>query len=85
MPRVKPLTPEMREQEALKQVSTDLLDRMNEIRGRRRMTNQDFAVLVGVSYSTWKRWNLYGGLASSEFAIVVLAAVRSGLKVHVEV
>lgn len=76
MPRVA-LTDEQRRQNAAKVVYQSLLDELNAKRGRERKTNQDFAVELGISDRTWRRWN-NGGLCKAEFGAVLDAAMRAG-------
>ena len=81
MPRVA-LTDEQRRGNAAKDVYKVILDELNATRGRKRMTNQDFAEVLGISSRTWARWN-NGGLGKAEFSVVLDAAMRAGLKLTV--
>lgn len=81
MPRVA-LTDDQRRKNAAKDVYRAILDELNALRGRKRMTNQDFAEELGISSRTWHRWN-HGGLGKAEFGIVLDAAMRAGLNLTV--
>lgn len=83
MPKVA-LTKEQKERNAVADVCKKILDGLNMKRGVLRKTNEAFCELIGISYTTWWRWN-NGGIAEAEFGNVITAAVRAGVKVNVEV
>lgn len=81
MPKVA-LNAEQRRRNAAGTVYKDLLDRLNEKRGRDRKTNQEFAAELGVSERTWRRWN-NGGISKAEFGVILDAALRAGIRLEV--
>lgn len=83
MPRVA-LTKEQKERNAVADVCKNLLDGLNMKRGLLRKSNEAFCKEIGVSYTTWWRWN-NGGIPEAEFGKVVTAALRAGLSFKVEV
>lgn len=70
------------EEAEVKAVSKEIIDRMNETRGRENKGKQEFAKEVGVSFPTWKRWN-NNGIGSSDLKTVIVALMRSGYKIEV--
>lgn len=83
MPRVNyGLTREQKEAREVQRISKELLDRMNEKRGRENKGKQEFAAEVGVSFPTWKRWN-NRGMGKSDLETVIIAAMRAGVKIEV--
>ena len=83
MPRVA-LTKEQKERNAVADVCKNILDGLNMKRGLSRKTNEAFCEAIGISYTTWWRWN-NGGVAEAEFGKVITAAMRAGLSFKVEV
>lgn len=83
MPRVA-LTQQQKEQNAVADVCKHLLDGLNMKRGLSRKTNEAFCKMIGISPTTWWRWN-NGGVAEAEFGKVVTAAVRAGIEIKVEI
>lgn len=83
MPRVA-LTQQQKEQYAVADVCKKLLDGLNIKRGLSRKTHEAFCEVIGISPTTWWRWN-NGGVAEAEFGRVVTAAMRAGLVFTVEV
>lgn len=83
MPRVA-LTKEQKEQNAVADVCKSMLDGLNMKRGLFRKSNEAFCEMIGVSHTTWWRWN-NGGIQEAEFGKVVTAAMRAGLSFKVEV
>lgn len=81
MPKVA-LNAEQRRRNAAGAVYKDLLDKLNEKRGRERKTNREFAAELGVSERTWHRWN-NGGIGKAEFGVILDAALRAGIKLEV--
>lgn len=78
MPKVRPLTSAQREEESKKALCKEIMDRLNEKRGRERKTNAAFAEELGITRATWYRWN-NGELPSCEFGKLLTALHRSGL------
>ena len=83
MPRVA-LTKEQKEQYAVKDLCKSLLDGLNMKRGLFRKSNESFCEMIGISYTTWWRWN-NGGIPEAEFGKVVAAAMRAGISFRVEI
>lgn len=83
MPRVA-LTKEQKERNAVADVCKSILDGLNIKRGLSRKNHEAFCQMIGISYTTWWRWN-NGGIADAEFGNVIAAAVRAGIEVKVEV
>ena len=81
MPKVA-LNAEQRRRNAAGAVYKTLLDRLNEKRGRERKTNREFAMELGVSERTWRRWN-NGDIGKAEFGSVLDAALRAGIRLEV--
>ncbi len=81
MPRVT-LTAEQKERAVVSDTCKAILDRLNEVRGRERMDEKDFAARIGISYDCWRLWNR-GKLPVAAFGRVLTAAVRAGLKIEV--
>lgn len=84
MPKVRPLTSAQREEESKNALCKEILDRLNEKRGRERKTNTIFCEEIGVARATWYRWN-NGELLSCEFGCLLTALHRSGLKLVLSV
>lgn len=83
MPKTRPLTQGQREDEAQNKLCREIMDRLNETRGRDRQSNEAFAKRIGVSDFTWRRWN-NGQIALSEISRVVLALHRVGYRLNLE-
>ena len=81
MPKTRPLTQEQREEEARKRLCQDILDRLNEKRGRERKSGKAFARELGISDYTWWRWNT-GGISTGELGNVVTVLYRAGMKLE---
>lgn len=84
MPRTRPLTDEQRDAEIRKCLCTDIMDRLNEKRGRERKSNEAFAKELGIGRTTWFRWNA-GELAVCEFGNLLTVLHRAGLRLSLEV
>ena len=82
MPRVA-LTKEQKERNAVADVCKGILDGLNMKRGLLRKTNEGFCEIIGISPTTWWRWN-NGGIAEAEFGNVIAAAMRAGVTIRVE-
>lgn len=82
MPKVA-LTQAQRERNAVRDACKKLLDAMNARRGLLRMSKEEFSRQIGVSPTTWWRWNCEG-LAGAEFQNVLTAAMRAGVKISFE-
>lgn len=78
MARTRPLTQAQREEAERKRICQDIMDRLNERRGRDRKSNTEFAADIGVSKDTWYRWNR-GELPTCEFGKLLVALYRAGL------
>ena len=81
MPRVA-LTEDQRRRNAIQDIYKSILDELNAKRGRERKTNQEFALELGISPRTWTRWN-NGGIGKAEFSVVLMAAMKSGIRLEV--
>lgn len=81
MPRVA-LTEDQRRKNAIQDIYKSILDELNAKRGRERKTNQDFASELGISSTTWYRWN-NGYLSQAEFGSVLDVALRAGIRLEV--
>lgn len=81
MPRVA-LTKDQRRRNAIQGICKSILDELNAKRGRERKTNQDFAGELGISPTTWYRWN-NGYLSQAEFGSVLDVALRAGIRLEV--
>lgn len=79
MPRVRPLTAAQREEESKQVLCKQIMDRLNEKRGRERKNNTEFAIELGIAKATWYRWN-NGELTSCEFGNLLTALSRAGMK-----
>lgn len=84
MPYTRPLTDEQRTAEAQKQLCKNILDRLNEKRGRERKTNEAFAEELGIGRTTWWRWN-GGELPSCEFGNLLTVLSKAGMQLTLEV
>lgn len=84
MPKTRPLTQEQREAQEVARLGKEILDRMNEKRGRENKTKQQFSEEIGVPHVSWWRWNK-GEIDRAEFGKVVTAALRCGIRLRVEV
>jgi len=82
MPRVA-LTKEQKERNAVSDVCKNLLDGLNMKRGLSRKNIGEFCKSIGISTATWWRWN-NGGVSDAEFGKVISAAVKTGLKVRID-
>lgn len=82
MPRVA-LTKEQKERNAVADICKKLLDSLNMKRGLLRITNEAFCKIIGISTTTWWRWN-NGGIVEAEFGNVIAAAMRAGVTFKVE-
>lgn len=78
MPRTLPLNAEQREAEARNRLCKDIMDRLNEKRGRERKNNRIFAKELGIGEATWYRWNA-GDLAACEFKVLLSVLYRAGM------
>lgn len=81
MPRVA-LTDAQRRKNAAADVYKSLLDQLNMKQGKERKTDIDFADYIGISRTTWYRWN-HGMLEKAEFGTVLEAAMRAGITITV--
>lgn len=81
MPRVA-LTQEQREANMTSGICKSILNAMNSKRGLERKSDAAFAKELGISRTTWWRWNA-GGLKDADFGTVVCAAARVGLSIAV--
>ncbi len=79
MPKTRPLTAAQREEEEQRVLCKEIMDRLNEKRGRERKNNTEFAVELGIAKATWYRWN-NGELPACEFGNLLTALSRAGLK-----
>lgn len=83
MPKVNyGLSCEQRERREVERLSRELLDRMNEKRGREDKLKVEFAQELGVSKHTWKRW-ADGLMGKTDFETVVVAAMRAGMRLEI--
>lgn len=71
-----------KERQKVDAVAQKILDRINEVRGRRNMTKGDFAEFIGVSRDRYQKWN-NGEVSSANFDTLIRAAIRCG--VHIEI
>lgn len=83
MPRTKPLTAAQREMEEQRRICKEILDRLNEKRGRERKTAEVLAKELGISDYTWWRWNS-GGISTGELGRVITVLYRAGFKLNLE-
>lgn len=60
-------------------VAQELLDMLNEFRGRKNMTKGEFAEFIGVSRDCYQKWN-QGKVTSASFSTLVRAAIRCGIR-----
>lgn len=81
MPRVA-LTDAQRRKNAAADVYKSILDQLNMKQGKERKTDIDFADSIGISRTTWYRWN-HGMLGKAEFGTVLEAAFRAGITISV--
>lgn len=63
-------------------VAQDLLDRINEVRGRKNMSKGDFAEFIGVSRDRYQKWN-NGEVSAASFSTLVRAALRCGIRIEI--
>lgn len=63
-------------------VAQDLLDRINEVRGRKNMSKGDFAEFIGVSRDRYQKWN-NGEVSAASFSTLVRAALRCGIQIEI--
>lgn len=82
MPRVA-LTKEQKASNDVLDICKSVLDVLNMKRGLLRKTNEGFCEIIGISPTTWWRWN-NGGIAEAEFGNVIAAAVRAGVIIRVD-
>lgn len=83
MPRVC-LTEEQRMRYAVRDACGGILDELNALRGRERMTNAGLAEKMNISSQTWWRWNR-GEIERAELGAVLMAAMRAGLDIKITV
>ena len=79
MPRTRPLTAAQREEREKAALCKEIIDRLNEKRGRERKNNTVFAQELGIAKATWYRWN-NGELPACEFGNLLTALSRAGMK-----
>lgn len=73
------LSSEEKERRKVDAVAHELLDMLNEVRGRKNMTKGEFAEFIGVSRDCYQKWN-QGKITSASFSTLVKAAIRCGIK-----
>lgn len=76
------LTSQQKEMQKVDAVAQDLLDRINEVRGRKNMTKSEFADFIGIKRNMYCDW-LKNGASSVKFSTLIRAAIRCGIKVEV--
>lgn len=81
MPRVA-LTDQQRRDNMKADISRAVLDELNAQMGRKRKTKKEFSDLLGITASTWWKWNKLN-LACASWNDVLDAALRAGLKIKV--
>lgn len=84
MSKTRPLTQAQREEAERKRICQNILDRLNEKRGRERKTNDEFAEDLGIGRVTWWRWN-GGGILNTDFEKLITALHRAGMTLEVVV
>jgi DNA-binding transcriptional regulator YiaG len=71
-----------REKMKIESVAQELLDRINEVRGRKDMTKGEFAEYIGVSRDRYARWN-NGEVPTASFESLIRAALRCGVRIEI--
>ena len=76
------MTSAQKEQKKIDAIAQDILDRLNEVRGRKNMSRSDFADFIGVSRDRYQKWNK-GEVGSANFTTLVRAAIRCGIRIEI--
>lgn len=76
------MTSAQKEQKKVDAVAQEILDRLNEVRGRKNMSKGDFAEFIGVSRDRYLRWN-NGEVSAANFSTLVRAAIRCGIRIEI--
>lgn len=76
------MTSAQKEQKRVDAVAQDILDRINEYRGRKCMKLGEFADFIGVSRSQYSKW-CNGEVGCASFSSLMTAAIRCGIKFEV--
>ena len=76
------MTSAQKERQKVDALAQDILDKMNEVRGRKNMSKIEFAEFIGVSPDRYHKW-LAGKVGNANFSSLVTAALRCGIKLEV--
>ena len=76
------MTSAQKEQQKVDAVAQDILDKLNEFRGRKNMNKGDFAEFIGVSRDRYQKWN-HGEVSAANFSTLVRAALRCGIRIEI--
>lgn len=84
MPRVHNGNKERKEQQAIDDLCKEIMRHINAKRGIEDKTKSEFAEFLGITPNCLLRWNK-GAARNAQFASLVTAAMRCGIKIRVEV
>ena len=76
------LTSAQKEQQKVDAVAQEILDKLNEFRGRKDMSKGEFAEFIGVSRDRYQKWN-NGEVSTASFTTLVRAAIRCGIRIEI--